>query len=69
MSTLRREYEAQHDLRDEDQSPKNAQVEVHKNRIFSYMVISPAGRMIKEFQSIKGLLTALRNASILVRKG
>ena len=42
---------------------KSAQVEVYKNRIFTCMVISPAGRMIKEFQSIKELLTALRDAA------
>jgi serine/threonine protein kinase len=35
---------------------------VYKNRIFSCLVISSAGRTIKEFRSIKELLTALRDA-------
>lgn len=62
-SKLREEYEAQHDSRDEDRGQKSAQVEVYKNRIFSCLVISPAGRAIKDFRSIKELLTALRDAA------
>ncbi len=44
------------------ENQKFAQAEVYKNRIFSCLVISPAGRTIKEFRSIKELLTALRDA-------
>lgn len=61
-SKLREEYEAKHDPEDEDPSPMNTQAEVYKNRIFSCLVISPAGRTIKEFRSIKELLTAMRDA-------
>lgn len=61
-SKLREEYEAKHNSQDEDPSQRNAQAEVYKNRIFSCLVISPAGRTIKEFRSIKELLTALRDA-------
>lgn len=62
MSKLREEYERQHESEDEDRRHKGAQGEVYKNRILSCMVISPAGRTITEFQSIKELLTALRDA-------
>lgn len=61
ISKFREEYEAQHDSQDEDRSQKSAQVEVYKKRIFSCMVISPAGRTIKGFQSIKGCLTGHRS--------
>ena len=62
-SKLREEYKAKHDSQDEDLSKKGAQAEVYKNRIFSCLVISPAGRTIKEFQSVEELLTALRDAA------
>ena len=61
-SRLREEYEAKHDIPDENPSQKNAQVEVYRNRIFSCLVISPAGRTIKEFKSVTELLVALRDA-------
>ena len=35
---------------------------MYKNRIFSCLVISPAGRTIKEFKSVPELLIALRDA-------
>lgn len=53
----------QHDAQDEDLIKKNVQAEGYKNRIFSCLVISPAGRTIKEFRSVKELLTALRDAT------
>ncbi|KAF7511422.1 hypothetical protein GJ744_004611 [Endocarpon pusillum] len=40
----------------------NTQTEVYRNRIFSCLVISPAGRTIKEFGSIEELLASLRDA-------
>jgi Fungal protein kinase len=58
-SKLREEYEAKQDPSDEK---TNAQAEVYKNRIFSCLVVSPAGRTIKEFRSVSELLTALRDA-------
>ncbi len=62
-SKLREEYEANHHTQDEDPIKKNARSEGYKNRIFSCLVISPAGRAIKEFRSVKELLTALRDAA------
>lgn len=62
VSKLREEYEAKHDTSDEDFRQKNAQAEIYKNSIFSCLVISPAGRTIKEFESIPELLVALRDA-------
>ena len=61
-SKLREEYETKHDSPDEGPSQKNSQAELYKNRIFSCLVISPAGRTIKEFRSVKELLTALCDA-------
>jgi hypothetical protein len=61
-SKLREEYEVNYDTQDKDLVTKNAQAEGYKNRIFSCLVISPAGRTIKEFRSIRELLTALRDA-------
>lgn len=61
-STPREKQEAHDNSKDENRGQEGAQEELYKNRIFSCMVISPAGRMIKEFQSVKELLTALRDA-------
>ena len=61
-SKLRDQYKAKHDTPDEDLSQKNAPAEFYKNRIFSCLVISPAGCTIKELKSIPELLIALRDA-------
>ncbi|MCJ1469209.1 hypothetical protein MMC07_007842 [Pseudocyphellaria aurata] len=62
-STLREEEnEATHDTQDKDPATKDAQAEGYKRRTFSCLVISPAGRAIKEFRSVKELLSALRDA-------
>ena len=53
----------QHDAQDVDPIKKNVQAEGYRNRIFRCLLISPAGRTIKEFQSVKELLTALCNAT------
>lgn len=60
-SKLRAEYEASHN-REEAANQLVVQNGPYKNRLLSYLVISPAGRPIKEFSSVKELLTALCDA-------
>lgn len=45
MSTLRKEYEPQHDSRDEDQSQKSAQIEVYKDL---YIQLHVSSRLLDE---------------------
>jgi hypothetical protein len=62
LSRLREEYEARHGSNEEAATQQNSQNGSYKNRLFSCLVISPAGRTIKEFGSVKVVLTALCDA-------
>jgi hypothetical protein len=61
-SRLREEFEAKRGANEEHASQHDAQDGTYKNRVFSCLVISPAGRTIKEFCSVEEMLTALCDA-------
>jgi hypothetical protein len=68
-SRLRAEYDAKHHSEEEEEEEEeeaanevDVQTGPYENRLFSCQVISPAGRTIREFSSVKELLTALCDA-------
>jgi Fungal protein kinase len=61
-SKFHEEHEAKSDAGEENTSQHEPQDETYKNCLFSCLVISPAGRPINTFSSIKELLTALHDA-------
>ncbi|KAL9100405.1 MAG: hypothetical protein Q9163_004215 [Psora crenata] len=61
-SNLREVYEAKHDSSDEFPDQQYIQNRGFSNRVLAALVISPAGRTIKEFSSIKEILTVFRDA-------